>query len=358
MTSHEIINLRLQNQQLSGTSFAKPADLVAWMGAIQAQDYAGAKWALANRLKKPVESEIDKALNDGEILRTHVLRPTWHFVSPKDIRWMLQLTEPRISAFCAKHFRDLQLDNSILRRSNNVIARALEDGRHLTKKEIGDALRQARIETEELRLTFIIIRAELDQLICNGARRGKQFTYALLDQRAPNSKRLDKDEALAELAKRYFTSRGPATVRDLSWWSGLSHVDARRATENIKSQMSLEVVNEQTYFFMPSGKNPVKGSRVHLLPPWDEYTVAYKDRSLVIDPEFEKEAGHGIFNSNIVVNGYLKGSWRRELKGNRLVFESRYFSSPSRALLQKVSSTAKLYAKFLGKDLILKKHPE
>jgi hypothetical protein len=355
MTSRDIINMRLHNQQLSAATFSRPADLVSWMGAIQAQDYAGAKWALANRLKNPVESEIDKALNDGEILRTHVLRPTWHFVSPRDIRWMLQLTEPRISAFCAKHFRDLQLDNSILKRSNNVIARALEEGQHLTKTEIGDALRKAGIETEDLRLTFIIIRAELDQLICNGARRGKQFTYALLEQRAPNSKRLHKDEALSELAKRYFTSRGPATVRDFTWWSGLSNIDARSATENIKSQLSVEVVKEQTYLFMPSGKDPVKGSRVLLLPPWDEYTVAYKDRSLVIDPEFEKEAGHGIFNSNIVVNGYLKGSWRRELKGHSLEFESRYFSPPPKTLLQKVTSTAKLYAKFLGKDLTLKK---
>ena len=353
MTSSDIIKLRLQNQQLAGTSFVKPEEVVGWLGAVQSQDYAGAKWALANRLKKPVEAEIDKAVDDGKILRTHVLRPTWHFVLPDDIRWMMELTEPRITAFGAKYFRDLKLDKTVLKRSNRVIVRALEKGKHLTKKELGDALKKARIDTNELRLTFIIIRAELDQLICNGARRVKQMTYALVEQRAPKARRLKKDEALTELAMRYFASRGPATTKDFAWWSGLSPADARQAVEQIRLQIFHEEINGETYFFKTSTMDGAKKSQVHLLPAWDEYTVAYKDRGLVIDPGFESDSGHGVFNPNIIVNGQIKGAWRRELKSKTVIVETQYFSQPGKATLQKVASTAKAYAKFLEKDLVL-----
>ena len=354
MKRQDIIALRLHNQELLNHSFTKPADLVRWLGAVQSQDYAGAKWALANRFKNPVEAEIEKAIDNGEILRTHVLRPTWHFVLPEDIRWMIDLTEPRISALSAKYFRDLNLDKTVLKRSNKIIVKTLQSGRHLTRKELGEALEKVGIATNDLRLTYIIFRAELDQLICNGAKRGKQFTYALLDQRAPNAKRLQRDEALAELSLRYFRSRGPATIKDFTWWSGLSPIDSKRGIEIIKSQLGSCVVDGQTYFFSPSTIHPNKKSTIYMLPSYDEYTVAYKDRSLVIDPAFEDQAGHGIFNPNIVVNGQVKGSWRRELKGEMIIVEVQYFSPVSSRVHQSVSSIAKRYAKFFGKELSFK----
>ena len=211
--------------------------------------------------------------------------------------------------------------------------------------------RQVGIATNELRLTYIIFRAELDQLICNGAKRGKQFTYALLAQRAPNAKRLQRDEALAELSLRYFRSRGPATIKDFSWWSGLSQIDSKRGIEIVKSQLGSCVVDEQTYFFSPSPIHPNKKPTIYMLPSYDEYTVAYKDRSLVIDPAFEGQAGHGIFNPNIVFNGQVKGSWRRELRGDTMIVEVQYFSPVSSRVHQSVSSIAKRYAKFSGKEL-------
>jgi len=351
----DIIALRLHNQELLKPSFTKPADLVRWLGAVQSQDYTGAKWALANRLKNPIESKIEEEINSGEILRTHVLRPTWHFVLPEDIRWMIDLTEPRISALSAKSFRDLNLDKVVLKRSNKIIAKALETGHHFTRKELGEELRKAHINTNDLRLTFITARAELDQIICSGAKRGKQFTYALLDQRAPDAKRLQHDEALAELSLRYFRSRGPATMHDFTWWSGLSPTDSKRGIEIIKSQLGSCVVDEQTYFFSPSPGHPNKKSAIYMLPSYDEYTVAYKDRSLVIDPAFEGQAGHGIFNPNIVVNGQVKGSWRRELKGEKIIVEVQYFSPVGSRVYQTVSSIAKRYAKFSGKELSFKK---
>lgn len=353
MKNSDIITLRLNNQQLINPSFTNPVDLVRWMGAVQSQDYAGAKWALACRLKNPVESQIEEAIDKGEILRTHVLRPTWHLVVPEDIRWMIGLTEPRITAFSAKYFRDLELDKPVLKRSNKMIVKALQSGKHLTRKELGDALEKARISTDGLRLTFMLFRAELDQLICSGAKHGKQATYALVDQRAPHAKFLKKDEALAELARRYFKSRGPATVKDFTWWSGLSPDDGRKAVEIVKSQLDSDGGNGQTYFFSSAAGSKKPKDAVYLLPSWDEYTVAYKDRSSVIDPAHESKAGHGIFNPNIIVNGLIKGSWRRTLKNDKVLLEVHYFSPASKAMHKSVGTIATRYAKFHGKKLEL-----
>ncbi len=349
MKSHDILRLRLSNQQLAVPMQEDAVALVRWMGAVQAQDYAGAKWALGCRLKDASDAAIDEKIDKGEILRTHVLRPTWHFVLPEDIRWMITLTEPRITAFGAKYFRDLELDKKILNRSNRIITKALDGGDHLTKKEIGTLLEKNKIPTNDLRLTFIMIRAELDQLVCNGARRGKQFTYALLESRAPKALRLKKDEALTALARRYFLSRGPATLKDFTWWSGLSALDARTAVESVKSLFDQEEIAGQLYLYSSSATKSSGGSGAHLLPAWDEYTVAYKDRSLVIDPEFSDRAGHGIFNFNMLWKGQIIGAWKRTVKSDKVIVDLNYFNTPSQTVTKKISSAVNDYAKFLNK---------
>lgn len=356
MTANDIIKMRLGNQQLSKPLFTDPADVVRWLGAVQSQDYAGGKWGLACRLQKATDDGINKAFDAGSILRTHVLRPTWHFVLPEDIRWMVELSEPRISAFSAKYFSDLGLDKSLFKRSNRIIVKALEAGEYLTKKEIGEALEKGKIDTTELRLTYIIIRAELDRLICSGPRRGKQMTYALIDHRAPKARVLKRDEALRELATRYFTSRGPATVQDFAWWSGLSAMDSRKAIEIINAGLLKEAIDGQTYYYTsnPTVLDTKKGKQLHLLPSWDEYAVAYKDRRLLIDPQYEKHAGHGIFSPIAVVNGKIKGTWRRELKANAVEVEVRYFEDLTKSSREKMAATARLYSRYLKRDLILK----
>ncbi len=356
----QIIDLRLYNQQLLTPSLSTPEDLVGWMGAVQSQDYAGAKWAVACRIQHPIESEIDKAFDAGSILRTHVLRPTWHFVLPADIRWMVELTEPRISAFSAKQFNDLDLTKKLLLRTNKIIVKALESSDSLTRKELGAILAKARIDTTELRLTYIVFRAELDRLICSGPKRGKQMTYALLDARAPNSKTFKKDEALFELARRYFTSRGPATLRDFIWWSGLSPADARDALETIKSHVLTEEIGGENFYFVSSTneKHGKSRSSVHLLPSWDEYNVAYKDRSLVIEPRFESVSGHGIFFPVIVTDGKVGGAWRRKFKNNSVVLEMQHFEPPTQKVVRNCQTTARLYARYLMKDLVLKQNIE
>ncbi|HSJ52566.1 MAG TPA: winged helix DNA-binding domain-containing protein, partial [Anaerolineae bacterium] len=228
MTRSEIAWRRLANQWITEPKPARPADVVARLGAVQAQDYAGAKWAVGLRLQGATDDDIDRSFAAGEILRTHVLRPTWHFVLPADIRWMLELTAPRVHAASAYMVRKLELDEDTFRRSNDALARALEGGHHLTRQELRGVLEQAGIAVHDgLRLGYLMMQAELDGVVCSGPRRGKQFTYALLAERAPQARRLDRQEALAELAGRFFATRGPATVHDLAKWSSLTVADAR-----------------------------------------------------------------------------------------------------------------------------------
>src|SRR6266704_5397496 len=220
MINRGIAQQRLHNQHITQRTLETPQALVEWLGAVQAQDFAAAKWALGLRLHGVTDDDIEQAFTNGAILRTHVMRPTWHFVSPADIRWLLALTAPRVHQTLAYYNRKLELDDAVFRCTNAMLANALQGGKQLTRDELVFALQQAGIATEgEQRVTHIMMRAELDGVICSGARRDKQFTYALLAERAPHARMLARDEALAELTTRYFMSHGPATIQDFVWWS-------------------------------------------------------------------------------------------------------------------------------------------
>lgn len=235
MTLNDILRMRLYNQQLVQTKFQSPAELVSWLGAVQSQDYGGAKWALAQRLENTSEESIESTYTNGDIIRTHVMRPTWHFVSPKDLRWMLQLTAPRIRRLMNYYDKQLDIDAAEHKKCNEVIEKTLA-GKQLTREELSNALIANNIKAKGQRLGHIVMHAELDQLICSGPRRGKQFTYMLLEERVPKAKDMDEDEALTELSFRYFRSHGPAQVKDFVWWSGLTTEQAKRGLELNKTK--------------------------------------------------------------------------------------------------------------------------
>jgi len=347
----DIINLRLHNQRLSATTFETPKEAVSWLGAVQAQDYAGAKWALGQRLKDSTDSSLDQALADGSILRTHLLRPTWHFVTPEDIRWLLMLTAPRVHAVNAFMYRQTGLDKTTLNKSNAILEKTLRDGKQLTRDELASALEKAGISTDNLRSAHLMMYAELEGIICSGARRGKQFTYTLLDERVPPIKAITHDEALAELTKRYFTSRGPATLQDFAWWSGLTIKDAKNGIEMVKSQLVSETINGQVYWFVGS-KSPAKrkSTVAHLLPNYDEYIVGYTDRRLIHDASHDKKLdarGNVLFQNTIVINGQIKGTWKRTLKKNEVVIELTPFTKLTKDEDQAVTHAAERYGKFL-----------
>ena len=356
MKNFDVARQRLRNQQLSSPKFTKAGDVVKWMGAVQAQDYYGAKWALGQRMLSATDEDIERAFAHGKILRTHIMRPTWHFVSPADIRWMLKLTAPRVNACNSHYYRKLELDERVFRQSNKVLVAALRGGKQLTRDILRNVLQQARISTSGLRLVYILARAELDGVICSGARQGKQFTYALLDERAPQTKDLSRDECLSELTRRYFASHGPATVQDFVWWSGLTVADAKAGIEMTKRRLVQEVVDGQTYW-LPASTPAARGSSqaAYLLPTYDEYLIAYKDRGFAVDSIHGKQAisRNPVFSSPIVIAGRVVGSWKRSFKESSVVITIIPFSSFGKSERQTVDEAAQRYGSFLNMRVVL-----
>ena len=353
----DIPGLRLANQRISQSAFQTPAELVGWLGAVQAQDYAGAKWALGLRLPGSSEAAIEQAFEAGAILRTHVLRPTWHFVTPADIRWLLALTAPRVHAFNASYYRKMELDGPVFARSEAALEKSLRDGKQLTRPELKNVLQQAGIPTDELRFTLLIMHAELEGILCSGPRRGKQFTYALLEERLPPARSLDRDEALSELALRYFSSHGPAAVADFTWWSGLTTADALAGLEHIKSRLEHADLDGRTCWFAqpdPATKPVAPGA--FLLPNYDEYTVAYADRSAIsigVDLKALDERSQGLLNNTIILDGQVAGTWRRSITKQAVKIELRPYRPLSAAGTAAVEQSAQRYAAFLDLPLLL-----
>jgi hypothetical protein len=351
MNRNDIAQQRLANQQMSTTQFDDPAELVRWMGAVQSQDFAAAKWALGLRLPGSSDTDIEQAFTDGRILRTHVMRPTWHFVTPADIRWMLELTAPRVNALSAYYYRKMELDEAIFQRCKAIMVKALEGGNQLTREELATLFEQVGVKTNDLRAAYIVGWAELDATICSGARRGKHFTYALLDERAPQAKSLPREEAVIELMRRYFVSHGPATLQDFVWWSGLLVTDAKAALETVKSQLECEVIDGQAYWFVPAATDKAPQSSVgYLLPNYDEYSVGYSDRSAIYDgepPNHLDPRGVVLLNYIIVVDSQVVGAWRRTFKKGRVIIELKPFAPLSAIQNEAILKAAQRYGAFL-----------
>ena len=358
MHNTEIAYLRLRNQGLSKKIFQNATDVVGWLGAVQAQDYAGAKWALGQRLKNSTDAAIEKDFNEGKLLRIHVLRPTWHFLAPEDIRWILMLSAPRVHVGNAFMYRQLELDRTIIRQSYAVLEKTLQGNIYLTRKELGTMLGKARIITEGLRLAYIMMSAELDGVICSGPRKGKQFTYALFEERVPQVRERNRDEALADLVKRYFVTRGPATLQDFTWWSGLTMADAKNGLELVKSQFVREAINGQTYWFADFKPPPrAKSPKAYLLPNYDEYFIGFKDRSAIgeVIKRSKLDANDPAFIAHvIVVNGQIVGGWKRTLNRDSVLVKLNLLANLTEAETRAVAEAAERYGKFLGLPVQLK----
>jgi hypothetical protein len=347
----DIAQQRLLNQRLAANPFEKPAEVVDWLVAVQAQDYAGAKWALGLRLRDAHDADLDRAFNAGSILRTHVMRPTWHFIIPSDIRWLLALTAPRVHAVNAHRYRELELGDATLKRGHKALIKALRNGQHLTREELGETLEAAGIaEAKGQRLAYLVMHAELEALICSGPRRGKQFTYALLEERVPPIAALKREEALATLARRFFTSHGPATVQDFAKWSGLSSSDARRGLEIVKDELQHETLNDTEYWFaslVAVVRQPATSA--YLLSVYDEYLIGYHDRSSIAAPEIAAKLftmGNAL-TAVIVVKGQIVGSWRRTLDKVTVTIELNLFRRLTKVEQHAVIAVAQRYGEFL-----------
>lgn len=319
---------------------------------MQAQDYPAAKWAIGLRAPGCQDADVEQAFNDGLILRTHVMRPTWHFVAPEDIRWLLALSAPRLHAVNSYYYRQAGLDAKVFAKSCAMIHRVLEGGKHLTRSELAVFLTRAKVPADGLKLAYVMMQAELDGVICSGPRRGKQFTYALLDERAPKTKPKTREEALAELAKRYFGSHGPATVRDFAWWSGLTITDARNAVDSVRPALESSSMDGLTFWNAEDTHgSPSKGAHVFLLPNYDEYLIAYKDRAAFVDQSRAAQVvarSGGAFANHLIIDGRLAGGWSRTMKPNAVLIEVAPYKKLTPVQARAVASAADCLGEFVG----------
>jgi Winged helix DNA-binding domain len=351
----EIAARRLRAQRLVGEPFDSAVAAVRWLGAVQSQDFGGAKWALAQRTTGATDAELDRLFDEGAILRTHLMRPTWHFVLPEDVRWLLELTSPRLMAGMAGRHRQLELDQHTRARATDLFAEALGRGHFLTRDELAGVLRAAGISPEGQRLPHMLAVAEAQGVIVSGPRRGKQFTYALLEGRVPAARRLDRDEGLAELTSRYFRSHGPAQIQDFAWWSGLTVADIKRGLAHAGSALDHHAAGGKDYWFdsesAPQRKPP---QTAHLLPNFDEFTVAYRDRGALLDPELPFDPQGGILSNVVTVGGIVRGSWRRTLTPKAVRVEVRLLGALVPAVRTAVERAAEQLGRFLERKADLR----
>ncbi len=349
MTFKEIANRRLQAQLLSGGGGVSAPDVVKHMGAMQAQDFAMSKWGVGVR-SGASEAEVTEATDAGDIIRTHVMRPTWHLVHAADVRWMLALTAPGVKRAYMGMGRKAGMDEKVLSGYNKKIARMLSKGEALTRDEIMQALKVDRDGKDDYRPSLIMMHAEQEAVVCNGPMRGKEITYMLMDARVPEGERLKREEALARLAYTYYNSHGPATVADFSWWSGLGVNDARRGTEAAAGQLESAAVDGLTWHYTDHGMPDRK--KLHLLPAFDEYLVSYKDREAAIALPHQPLAftKNGIFKPVIVDGGSVVGTWKREVKGKSVLIEVSCFNALPPGKSRALGTQAKVFGQFLGKE--------
>jgi len=350
MDAGEIVRLRQRNQRLACARAADPATVVAWFGAMQAQEFGIAKWSVGQRSVGVDDAAVQRALDDGLILRTHALRPTWHFIAAADLRWIQALTGPRVHAVNGPYYRLHGLDAATAARSNAVLADALRGGRALTRTELAQALAAAGMPATGNKLAYMVMWAELDGLIASGPLRGSHHTYALVEERAPVQTRLSGDQALAELTRRYFTSHGPATVKDFAWWSTLTLAQVRRGLQLVGTELSCVDVAGVPYW---SAKSTVDGNgagpAAHVLQAYDEYTVAYRESRGIIRAAVENEPPReNTVVHSVILDGLLAGVWRSRREGGAIVARLRPVRRLSAVARRAVDDAFARYEAFAG----------
>ena len=355
MIDTEIARQRLVNQRIEGEKFEKPEEVVRWLGAMQAQDYPQALWAIGLRLRSATVADVEQAISEGKIVRTWPMRGTLHFVPPEEARWRLKLSASRILARDGRRLEQLGLDRGILERCKELFYEALGGNRRLTRPEMLQLLEEAGIGTRNQRGYHILWYLSQEGMICPGPMQGKQQTFVLLDEWVPEWRELSREESLAELAGRYFASHGPATVHDLAWWAGLTVTEARSGLEAAMPGLVSEKIDGKEYWMADDAPDHAAhdGSSVHLLPAFDEFLLGYKDRGAVLDVEDAQRVvpgKNGIFFPTIVVGGRVVGTWKRKLKKNAVDITLSPFAhldDPG----ERATEAARSYGDFVGLPL-------
>jgi hypothetical protein len=361
MNTRDIATIRLANQQIADPASTSPAEVVTRLLAVQAQDYRGALWSIGLRQAGSKIAQVEQAIAERSIVRTWPMRGTLHFVAATDVRWMLKLLTPRVMKGSAGRMRQLEIDDTVLSRSRKAFVNALRDGSPLTRDEMYDVLGRAKIEPANQRGIHILSRLSQEGLLCVGPHRGKQPTFALLDEWIPGSRTLDRDESLAELTSRYFRGHGPATVRDFAWWCGLTLGDARAGVAMIAAELTVDSVGDISYLASrnaPDVSTAVRRSAraLYLLPGFDEYMLGYADRGIALDLSHAPRivpGNNGMFMPTIVARGRVIGTWRSAVARRALAVTPLPFVPLSSSDTRAFAAAAGRYAEFLGHEKTL-----
>ncbi len=348
----DISYMRLHNQHIKCASQKTPEEVVRHLGAIQAQDYANALWAIGQRTKSATVEDVERAIEAGKIVRTWPMRGTIHFIPAEDAKWMLKLSAERMLKLDSRRMDRLELTEENMEQCKQLFYDELSGGKRLTRPQMLNLLEESGISTKNQRGYHILWYTSIIGLICQGPVQDKQPTFVLLDEWIPNSKALSKEESLATFAKKYFPSHGPATLHDFAWWSGLTMKDARLALELAKPELISQEIDGIEYW-MGEGTLDLQTthqSSVHLLPAYDEYLTGYKDRSAVLTKEHATKivpGNNGIFLPTLVIDGQVVGIWKRKLKKNAVEITLHPFMQID-GLEEKVVEEVEKYRKYLG----------
>ena len=327
MNYSDISKYHLLSQQIVETDYSSPQKLVEWMGAIQAQDLPMSLLAIALRTQNATVKIVEKALNDGEIIRTHLMRPTWHIVSKNDIYWMLDLTAEPLKRIIGRRYKEMDFNDELMRKANKLLEKNLQGG-ELSRAEIYKIFAENNIRTDENRLSHFLMNAELNQLVCSGSVTGRLQTFCLLEEKVPEKKRFSREESILKLPETYFRSHAPATIEDFAWWSFLSKKDIRWALEELKNKFDSKKIGEETYYFSPEiFENKLPKSSVYLLPAFDEFLVSYQSKHVSIENLHQRKAvsANGLFYPIIVQNGQIIGTWRKSSVKKNIEIETKFF---------------------------------
>jgi hypothetical protein len=362
LTPDEILLRRRRNQRLAGAAFRHPEDVVAWFGAMQAQDYLGSLWAIGQRMRDAMEARVEAAEASRAIIRSWPMRGTLHFVAAADAKWLTKLLAPRVLARNAARLkRDFDLDAAVIARGRDIVTRALENGGRLERGALYRILEAKRIRTAGSRGLHILWWLAQEGTLCLAGRSGKQHTFALLDAWVPAARTHERVAALAGLASRYFASRGPATLKDFAWWAGLATRDAQEAVDGARPRLAHERLAGQEYFWRETRVAGAGATRaalapsVKLLPGYDEYTVAYRDRSLLVHSAARGiGAGFGLLSPVVLVDGRVAGTWKRTLERRGVRVEAQLVRALTRAERAALGQATQEYGRFLGLDAQLK----
>lgn len=349
MQLSDIPHLRLASQKISHTAFTKPEEVVSWMGAMQAQDYLMSLWGVGLRTKGCTQKDVEQAIADRKIVRTWPMRRTLHFVSARDVHWMVRLSSEKIIRTYSAHMPQLGLNEEIIAKSRNVIVKILSGGKCLTRDEIYRHFTEQKIPVDQSRGIHILWRLGQEALVCFGPRQGKQQTFTLLDEWIPKKRLLPRDEAIAEIVIRYMQSHGPATVQDIAWWSGLTITDIKSGIASVASKLATETIDKTTYYMAPSVAYTKKDD-VYLLPSFDEYFISYKDRTALIDADRISEVNRGLngmFKPIIVVNGRIEGTWKRDIGRTDAHIDLHAFTKFSDEDLMRINAAVAKFGTFL-----------